>query len=225
MLGKHRLRVDSIQTRKLSMIFGILACICTLLCFAYILTPVRERIRTAITTAEARISRPATTPFPAISSVGLSAKQIQIINVARQQYAKHPISYDQTVLTYSQGNKQAWCADFVSWIMLNVGNPYHNPNSGSWRIPGVYTLQQYYESKGGYANAGSYKPKPGDVAFYVGRRYFGLADSSHVALVVKVVGDSMTTVGGNESGRMRIDTQPIKVGVNRLVGFGRLASM
>ncbi len=207
--------------RRRVLIAGISAAlICLILIIAYAIPPLREDVRAIVTTTQAHLSAPATTPFPSIDTSNLSQEQIKIINLARTQYAKHPISYDQAVLTYSQGDKQAWCADFISWIMMRAGTPYSNPNSGSWRIPGVYTLQQYYQSQHRYEAAGSYTPRPGDVAFYIGSNDFGLTTSGHVALVIKVNGNAMTTIGGNESGRMRIDTQPIHKGVNRLVGFG-----
>lgn len=209
--------------RRRVVIAGISAAlICVALIVAYAILPVRERVRTIVTTTEAHLSAPANAPFPNVDINHLSRKQVKIIKLARTQYAKHPISYDRAVLTYSQGHKQAWCADFVSWIMLQAGAPYSNPNSGSWRIPGVYTLQQYYQSQHRYGSVGSYKPQPGDVAFYIGSKDFGLTTSGHVALVIKVNGNTMTTVGGNEGGRMRVDTQSIHKGVNRLVGFGKL---
>lgn len=209
--------------RRRILIIGISAVlICVILVVAYVIPPVREDVRTIVTTAEAHLSAPATTPFPNIDISHLSREQIKIIDLARTQYAKRPISYDHAVLTYSQGYKEAWCADFVSWIMLKAGTPYSNPSSGSWRIPGVYTLQQYYQSQHRYESVGSYTPRPGDVAFYIGSSDFGLTTSGHVALVIKVNGNVMTTVGGNEGGRMHIDTQTVQKGVNRLVGFGKL---
>jgi hypothetical protein len=216
-------RTRTVRRRRF-LIAGIVALICLVFGVAYAVVPVREDVRTIITTTQARLSSPADTPFPSISTAHLSSQQARIINLAHAEYAKHPISYDQAVLTYSQGNKQAWCANFVSWIMLQAGTPYSNPNSGSWRIPGVYTLQEYYQSHNRYEAAGSYRPQPGDVAFYIGKSYFGLSTSGHVALVIKVEGNTMTTIGGNESGRMRIDTQPIETGLNRLVGFGKLTA-
>lgn len=209
--------------RRRILIVGISAALlCVILIIAYVVSPIRENIRTVVTSAEAHLSASATAPFPSIDTSRLSQEQIKIVDLARTQYVRHPISYDQAVLTYSQGEKQAWCADFVSWIMLQAGTPYSNPNSGSWRIPGVYTLQQYYQSQHRYESVGSYTPQPGDVAFYIGSDDFGLTTSGHVALVIKVDGNTMTTIGGNEGGRMRIDTQPIQKGVKRLVGFGKL---
>lgn len=210
-----------LKRKVLLAISGTIGCV-LIVAVVYTILPLRENIRTALTTMQARLSAPATAPFPAVDTNRLSKTQIAIIDLERQEYAKHPISYDQNVLTYTQGDKQAWCADFISWVMLKVGVPFSNPNSGSWRIPGVYTLQEYYQSIRRYETVGSYTPQPGDVAFYIGKSAFGLNTSGHVALVIEADHGHMTTIGGNEGGRLRIDTQAIQPGVNRLVGFGRL---
>lgn len=188
----------------------------------YFVPPLHEGTRTLVTTAAAQLSPVPDTPFPKIDESTLSPDQVRILQLARDEYARHPVSYDQAVLTYTDGNKEAWCADFVSWIMKQTGHPYLNPNSGSWRIPGVYTLQEYYESGKRYSLPGIYQPQPGDVAFYIGRHTFDMFSTSHVALVISVDRNQMTTLGGNENGHLRLDTQEIKAGVNSLVGFGRL---
>ena len=189
---------------------------------AYSIPSTRHDGRTVITTITARLTPASNTPFPAISAKGLTSQQQRIIQLVHAQYNKHPISYDQTVLMYSQNTKEAWCADFISWIMKESGTPYSNPNSGSWRIPGVYTLQSYYQANHRYVVVGQYRPQVGDVAFYIGRHTFDLFSTGHVAIVIKVDGNKMTTIGGNEDGRIRLDTQPIKAGENSLVGFGQL---
>lgn len=62
---------------------------------------------------------------------------------------------------------EPWCADFVSWVYKEAGHPLKNPNSGSWRIPGTYTLREYYEAQGAFRPADSgYEPQLGDVAIY-----------------------------------------------------------
>lgn len=161
-------------------------------------------------------------PFPDIDEKSLSPLQVKILKIAHREYEKHPSNYDANVLKYSQGQKQAWCANFISWVMKGAGKTYKNPNSGSWRIPGVLTLREYYQATGKYENANQYKPRPGDVAFYIHKSTSELFSSEHVALVIKVDGNTMTTIGGNEGKKMRIDMQSIDLGENNLVGFGRL---
>lgn len=173
-------------------------------------------------TLQARIHSPVTKPFPAVDTNGLSDIQRKIIDLTRTQYAKHPTSFDQTVLTYTQGEKEAWCADFASWVMREAGIPYINPYSGGWRIPGVYTLQEYFQAHHRYEPVGTYTPKTGDIAFYIGRDSRGAPADGHVTIVISAHGGDITTIGGNEGGRMLIDTQQDTPGLNRLVGFGKL---
>jgi hypothetical protein len=211
-----------IKKRNGIIIGTVIAVIILLLAITYSIAPVRHSVRTIITTVAARVIPASNTPFPAINTAHLTKQQRTIIQLVHAQYDKHPISYDQSVLTYTQNTKEAWCADFASWIMMKSGAPYSNPNSGSWRIPGVYTLQTYYKAHDRYVAAGNYRPQVGDVAFYIGWHTFDLFSTQHVTIVIKVDGNEMTTIGGNEDGRIRVDTQPIKAGENSLVGFGKL---
>jgi hypothetical protein len=43
--------------------------------------------------------------------------------------------------------------------MRQAGTSLNKPNSGSWRIPGVYTLQEYYQSVGRF-EAPDFQPPP-----------------------------------------------------------------
>lgn len=185
-------------------------------------TAVRKNAAAIAATVQAHLGGPVTKPFPDIPMDGLSDLQRKVVTLARAQYAKHPTSFDSSVLTYTQDTKEAWCADFASWVMQQAGAPYTNPYSGSWRIPGVYTLQEYYQAAHRYEPAGSYTPQTGDIAFYIGRDKAGAPTDGHVAIVLSTHAGSMTTIGGNEGGRMLIDTQPAAPGVNRLAGFGIL---
>lgn len=156
-----------------------------------------------------------TAPFPDVDVTALSPTQRQIVQLLETEHAdQHPGTY------FSGGVDEPWCADFVSWIMRGAGHPLTNPNSGDWRIPGVYTLQEYYESKGLFTPVGrGYRPTVGDVVLYDRGGWIG----QHTNIVVAVHGDTATTVGGNEAGRIRVHT----VKWDRddgVVGFGRLGS-
>ena len=167
-------------------------------------------------TTLAHLSNPANTAFPDIDTGHLTDLQKKIVSLSKTQYAKKPVSYDSQVLTYTQGNKEAWCADYISWIYDKAGYLFKNPNSGSWRIPGVYTLQEYFQSIHHYQPVGKYQPKTGDVAIYS-------HGQGHAAIVLRVDGQNITTIGGNESGRLRIDTRP-QTGKDSysLIGYGIL---
>ena len=153
--------------------------------------------------------------FPEIDTTALSSTQVRIVELLEQQHeAQHPGTY------YSEGVREPWCADFVSWIMREAGVPLANPHSGHWRIPGVYTLQEYYEQVDRHEPAGSgYRPAVGDVVLYHNR--MGLGQREHTNIVVAVDGDSAITVGGNEMGRIRVHELDLS-GDDAVVGFGRL---
>ncbi|WP_159848277.1 CHAP domain-containing protein [Nocardia sp. CY41] len=153
------------------------------------------------------------TEFPALDRSALDAVQAGIVTVAEREFAEPGAG-----TKYAEGAEEAWCADFVSWVLREAGAPLANPHSGSWRIPGVYTLQEYYESAGRFVPLGSgYRPRTGDVLLYRESSPFG----QHTNIVLRADAGQVTTIGGNEYGEIRIhrfalDDVPGVVGVGRL---------
>lgn len=133
--------------------------------------------------------------FPEISPK-LSLKRQKILTIAKQEY-EHP--HNQTY--YSQGIKEAWCADFVSWIFMKADYPFANPNSGSWRIPGTMTLLDYFRSTNEWQPYNAIiKPSPGDVVIYDTKGRFG----QHTNIVVAVNNNKIITVDGNSANTIRL---------------------
>jgi hypothetical protein len=93
---------------------------------------------------------------------------------------------------YSQGRDELWCADFVSWIYNQAGDPL---KSSGWNVPGVDEVQSIGQQDGSfhYHAAGSYTPVPGDIVVHTD-------GESHVNIVVAVSGSTMTLVGGDQHG-------------------------
>nr|WP_051152681.1 CHAP domain-containing protein [Nocardia niigatensis] len=156
--------------------------------------------------------------FPEIDSAGLTPEQTRVVEVLRQQFDEQS-GRDK----YSEGIDEPWCADFVSWVMRASGQPLSNPNSGSWRIPGVYTLEEYYRGQHRFEQANNgYLPRAGDVVMYSDSSVF----HQHTNIVISADSDTITTVGGNEageSGGVAIhEFRPS--GTSGLVGFGRLGT-
>lgn len=150
--------------------------------------------------------------FPKIDETNLSETQKKVVALTKQEHAAQ-VEYTK----YSEGNKEAWCADFASWIMKEAGVSYKNPNSGHWRIPGTLTLREYYEKEGRFKPVDSdYMPKVGDVILYDGAGWFG----QHVNIVLAYENGKVTTVGGNEAGKVRVQTRPL--GGEGTVGYGVL---
>ncbi|WP_037202990.1 MULTISPECIES: CHAP domain-containing protein [Rhodococcus] len=154
-----------------------------------------------------------TAEFPAVDTSALSPQQARIVGLLEAEHDRQrPGTF------YAEGVEEPWCADFVSWIMREAGLPLANPNSGHWRIPGVYTLQEYYESQSRFEEVGGgYRPTVGDVVLYDNSSWVG----QHTNVVVAVDGDTATTVGGNEFGRIRVHTVDW-TSDSAVVGFGRL---
>lgn len=149
--------------------------------------------------------------FPEIPSDGLDPTQQKIIDITKQEFLAQPAG-----TKYSEGTDEAWCANFISWVYNEAGTPLENPNSGSWRIPGTFTLQEYYESNGRFHPADSgYTPQPGDVAIYQGSPIFG----DHANIVLSSNNGAVTTVGGNEEGRIRI-YENTEQNYEGLIGYG-----
>ena len=122
---------------------------------------------------------------------------------------------------YSEGIKEPWCADFVSWVYKEADVPLENPNSGYWRIPGTYTLREYYEQTGRFRSPDSnYTPKFGDTMLYDNPSTFG----QHVNIVIQNNNGIITTIGGNEPGGIRIVTHEVG-DTSGFVGYGVLETL
>ncbi|WP_051022956.1 CHAP domain-containing protein [Nocardia pneumoniae] len=153
------------------------------------------------------------TEFPRLDRSTLDPIQAGIVAVAEREFSDPGAG-----TKYAEGVDEAWCADFVSWVLREAGASLVNPNSGSWRIPGVYTLQEYYESAGRFVPIGAdYHPRTGDVLLYRESSPFG----QHTNIVLRAAAGQVTTIGGNEFDQVRIHRFAL-ADVPGVVGFGRL---
>lgn len=149
--------------------------------------------------------------FPTVSTAGLDPSRIRIIENLRREFdANRPGTY------YSEGVEEPWCADFVSTVLRDSGLPLRNPNSGTWRIPGVYTLTEYFQKAGKLEPATPYRPQPGDVVLYAPEHP---QLRQHTNIVVSVDGDTVTTVGGNQAGGISALTYRV-ADTFGIVGYG-----
>lgn len=177
------------------------------------------------TTAEKNITikqKVARADFPAIEVTNFSATQKQVLTLAQQEYAKNPTGYDETVMKYTEGFEESWCADFISWVFNKSGTPFVHPDTKYWRIPGVQTLMAYYQKENAYHEIGDgYIPKMGDVAFYFGETPDG-GSSEHVAMILEVRGDTIVTIGGNEGdkGILQVRYDTLEKDVKGLTAIG-----
>ena len=139
---------------------------------------------------------PGESAFPDIDTANLSPTRQKIISLAKTEFKAQSAG-----TKFSQGAEEAWCANFVSWIMYQAGAPLKNPHTGGWRIPGTFTLREYYEAASRFKPANSgYQPLPGDAAIYRNSPVFG----DHANIVMRNDNGVLTTVGGNEANRIRV---------------------
>ncbi|EGD54864.1 CHAP domain-containing protein [Gordonia neofelifaecis] len=152
--------------------------------------------------------------YPDLDTASLTPTQRRIVDVTRAEFDAQP---DGT--KYSEGVDEEWCADFVSWVLKESGAPLSNPFSGHWRIPGVYTLTEYFQSRHRFRSADSgYRPKLGDVMLYSTKSFF----RQHTNMVLDYSDGQVTTIGGNEwGGHVRVNRFEIG-GYVGLVGYGVL---
>ncbi len=154
---------------------------------------------------------PGEAAFPDIDTANLSPTRQKIISLAKTEFKAQSAG-----TKFSQGAEEAWCANFVSWIMYQAGAPLKNPHTGGWRIPGTFTLREHYETAGRFKPANSgYQPLPGDVAIYRNSPVFG----DHTNIVLKNDNGVQTTVGGNEANRIRVFINHDKR-YDELLGYG-----
>lgn len=149
--------------------------------------------------------------FPTIDET-LPSDVKSLLEQAKSEYEnQQPGTY------YADGVSEPWCADFISFLYKEIGQPLENPNTGSWRIPGIYTLQEYLASIGAWHGEPDYQPAPGDIAIYNGGLF-----GAHTNLVVEVGEDYIITIGGNENNKIRLDKFDWHDGKYGLWGFGRV---
>ncbi len=182
-------------------------------------TPLTVEARTA--PVQPKQQKPQQAPFPTLDTSSFTSTQQKMFSVMKEEYAKEPTSYDKTVLEYTEGARESWCADFISVVRFLAGKPFENSETGYWRIPGVETLRDYYAKSDAYHLVGTYTPKFGDVAFYFGETPDG-SSQEHVAFVLEVRGSTLVTLGGNETskGILQIRTNKLSAGEKGLAGFG-----
>lgn len=165
--------------------------------------------------------------FPAIRTSGLTAAQERMLQIVKNEYYKRPTGYDENVMKYTEGTQESWCADFISWVRDQAGIPWTHPDTQYWRISGVGTVKDYYMAADAYMEADKlddYTPKLGDVAFYYGETPDG-GSSEHLAMVLGVDGDTLITIGGNETkdSVLQVRHNKLQLGERGLVGIGRTA--
>ena len=182
-------------SRKRCIIFSVIALLLIVLSTIAAQPKIADKLSSLINSTHLDRS-PGEAAFPDIDTANLSPTRQKIISLAKTEFKAQSAG-----AKFSQDAEEAWCANFVSYIMNQAGAPLKNPHTGGWRIPGTFTLREYYEANGRFKAANSgYQPLPGDVAIYRNSPVFG----DHTNIVLKNDNGVLTTVGGNEANRIRV---------------------
>lgn len=197
-------------SKKRCIIFSVIALLLIALSVIAAQPKIADKLSSLINST--RLDRsPGESVFPDIDTVNLSPVRQKIISLAKTEFKAQSAG-----TKFSQSAEEAWCANFVSWIMYQAGAPLKNPHTGGWRILGTFTLREYYEAAGRFKPANSgYQPLPGDVAIYRNSPVFG----DHTNIVLKNDNSVLTTVGGNEANRIRVFVNHDKQ-YDGLLGYG-----
>jgi hypothetical protein len=114
--------------------------------------------------------------------------------------------------TFTDGHAEAWCADFVSYVLRLAGRPFTGGLSGGWRIAAAAGVRDWFAARGRYAPRPLAAPRPGDVVYF---------RHSHVGIVAAVRGAVLTTIEGNASDAVRERVYPGWRSIGDIDGFGR----
>lgn len=93
---------------------------------------------------------------------------------------------------------QPWCASFVSWVMNMAGAPIYKNGAGD---PSTVFLRDWAMKEDRWFNKGVKEPKVGDLIFF--KYSTNNSVVNHVAVVEKVEGGKVFTIGGNEQDAVR----------------------
>lgn len=119
---------------------------------------------------------------------------------------------------YTDGNNEAWCADFVSWVYKEAGSPVTGGQSGGWRIAGAVMLADWFRQNGLWTQRtdNSFTPQPGDVVLF----YFGRT-GDHIGIIEKTDGNTLHTIEGNTSNGVDRRQYPNYLNNSEIIGWGR----
>ncbi len=109
-----------------------------------------------------------------------------------------------------------WCATFVSAVAIQCEMTDIIPKEC-----GCQRQIDLFKGLGRWEENDDYIPKPGDIIYYSSEgknTKNNIGWSNHVGIVVKVEGDTIQTIEGNYSDRVRY--REIKIGYNQIRGYG-----
>jgi hypothetical protein len=116
------------------------------------------------------------------------------------------------ILQFTDGNAEAWCADFVSWVLRAAGTPFTGGASGGWRLAWTPDVRAWFAARDRYRSRLVASPQPGDVIWFV---------HGHVGFVTSATADRIETIEGNSGDALRARTYDAWRSNSKIHGFGR----
>ena len=113
---------------------------------------------------------------------------------------------------FTDGNAEAWCADFVSWVLRAAGHPFSGGSSAGWRLSWTGDVRAWFVARGAFRERLQADPQPGDVVWFV---------HGHVGIVEAVRGAHLATIEGNSGDAVARRTYPARRINADIGGFGR----
>jgi hypothetical protein len=114
---------------------------------------------------------------------------------------------------YSNGRREPWCANFVTWAYKNSGKSL--PGGGS---PSVQVMEDKMRAAGQWSPRGQRTPQPGDVIFFANRGGSDAGGGRHVGIVSHVANGRVYTVEGNSGNA--VSERSHDLNSSRITGYG-----
>ncbi len=116
------------------------------------------------------------------------------------------------IIDFTDGNVEAWCADFVSWVLRAAGRPFTGGASGGWRLAWTLDVRSWFAERGAFRDRLVADPQPGDVVWFT----FG-----HVGIVRRATPTTIDTIEGNSANAVSAHTYENWRLNSNIGGFGR----
>ena len=116
------------------------------------------------------------------------------------------------IIDFTDGNAEAWCADFVSWVLQAAGRPFTGGASGGWRLAWTLDVRGWFVERGMFRDRLVADPQPGDVVWFT----FG-----HVGIVRRATPTTIDTIDGNSNDAVSEHTYHNWRLNPKIGGFGR----
>lgn len=133
----------------------------------------------------------------------LSTLRQDIVCIAKSQvqlWKNEPYTWRYTgYYDYSNGVTEEWCADFVSWVYNQAGDPFPDGVRDGWDVSYVGDIPGVSEATAGFTyhpvgkGDPSYTPVPGDIGIFYTNMEYG-----HTAIYIGNSGSTSLWIGGDQ---------------------------